>query len=495
MSTGAADASVFGGTMPYTYLWSNGATTQDVTGLSIGNYTLNVTDAKNCMTTCDVMIGGFACSITPTVCDLNNLRGAESTVIGGTPPYSYLWSTGETTSSIGNLIPGTYNLVVIDSEECESACDVVIDRCITCDQICGTTFARLDGFEHCFDEYGYSQWGWTNGILGQGSYTFDLYSEALLCDLSNGDLVGELLVDFGNDTVIVTYNLFGSYTMSLSNLYIGCVDIPTNNGAQTVSPSQYPYQQFHDHVTSYTYVIDVSQLPCEGIYVIAHAETCLPNEFSCDIVGTSVDCSGGSTGAADASVTGGVPPYRYIWSTGQTTQDISGLPAGLYTLNVMDENNCTTVCDVRITYPSTPVTQIGPFCQNDAPYDLNNLITDPNSMGAWIGPGVSDDIFYPSALSVGMHDVYYEDEITCVSSMLSIMVNERCCPPDYAEANDRKLIGIQSHPIHYQTDGILDSDQIIDANTIYDSKLQINLQPEFEVKLGAEFSALFDGCP
>jgi hypothetical protein len=153
------------------------------------------------------------------------------------------------------------------------------------------------------------------------------------------------------------------------------------------------------------------------------------------------------------------------------------------------------MCDVRITYPSISAPQIGPFCQNDAPYDLSNLMTNPNLMGTWHGPGVSDEIFYPSALSVGTHDIYYEDHINCVSSMLSVFVGERCCPPDYSEVNGRKLIGVQSDTVHYETDGILDSDQTIEANTIYDSKLQILLQPEFEVKLGHEFSAIIDGCP
>jgi hypothetical protein len=495
MGTGSADASVSGGTMPYTYSWSNGATTQDISNLGSGIYTLAVTDANNCMTTCDVVIGGLICSISQTACDQNNFGSAQATVTGGTAPYTYLWSTGETTSSISGLIPDRiYGLVVVDAEDCETACEIFIERCNTCDIICSTAFARLDGFEHCFDQFGFSEWGWTNGLLGQGSYAFDLYSEALQCNINNGTLVGEVLVDYTNDEVTVTYNMFGDYVLSLTSLYVGCTDIPTSNGAQTIAPSQYPYIQSLDDATTYTYVIDVSSFPCEGIYVIAHAEVCLPNELICNIVGTNPDCNG-NLGIADASVVGGIAPYRFLWSTGETTEDISGLTGGYYTLTVTDENNCAATCDVALTYPTIPSPSIGPFCQNDAPYDLSDVLTNPSLMGSWSGPGVRNNIFYPSAMSTGMHDVYYNDEFSCVSSILSIFVDTICCPLDYAEVNGRKLIGIQSDTVHYETNGILESEQLIEANTIYDSKRQICLQPEFEVTLGTTFIAQIDGCP
>jgi hypothetical protein len=418
-----------------------------------------------------------------------------SSVSGGMPPYSYLWSTGETTQSIEGLIPGTYTLIVTDAQDCETECEVIVNRCTSCEENCSTAFARLNGFEQCFDQFGYTQWGWTNGLLGQGNYTFDLHSEALLCDLNNGTLVGQLTLNYTNDLVVATYTLTGNYYMTLTSFYVGCQTIPVVDGTQTVSPSQYPYQVLQNNTTTYTFTIDVTHLPCEGIYVIAHAEICLPSDFACDISSTSVDCSGGSTGMATASVTGGISPYNYLWSTGETIISINGLSEGVYSLTVTDETSCTTTCDVVITYPPISVQQIGPFCQNDAPYDLRTLITDPNLMGSWGGPGVSEEIFYPSSLPVGIHDILYVDQVSCVSAMVSIFVDTICCPPDYAASNGRKLIGIQEDIVHYETDGILDSEQVIEANTIYDSKLQIMLQPEFEVILGHEFSAIIDGCP
>ena len=62
-----------------------------------------------------------------------------------------------------------------------------------------------------------------------------------------------------------------------------------------------------------------------------------------DSITTVIGCTGGNNGAIDLSVTGGSPAYGYAWSTGATTQDISGLAAGTYTVTVTDSHGCTKV--------------------------------------------------------------------------------------------------------------------------------------------------------
>ena len=49
---------------------------------------------------------------------------------------------------------------------------------------------------------------------------------------------------------------------------------------------------------------------------------------------TNATCNGSNTGAVNLTVTGGVPPYTYSWSNGATTQDITGVAAGTYTVTV-----------------------------------------------------------------------------------------------------------------------------------------------------------------
>ena len=495
MATGSATSMVGGGTSSYMYLWSTGETTANISGLTVGTYGLTVTDSEGCVTDCDVTIGGFSCSISQGTCDTDNLGVATASITGGTQPFTYLWSNGETTASISGLIPGLYTLVVIDANECETECEIDIERCPDCELECLTAFGYLAGEETCFGQFGFELSGWTNGSIEEGSYIFDLYGGTTNCILGSGVLVGQMQVEYTGDTVIVNYQTIGNYTLASTNLYIGCQPIPLSNDVLTVDPSVYPYQHILSDVTTDSYTIDVDDLPCEGVYIIGHAEVCAPKFFECSITSTAVDCGSGNNGTASASVLGGESPYRYVWSNGATTTSIVGLSSGLYTLTVMDSDNCETVCEVLVSYPPVAAPQIGPFCQNDAPADLTSMVIGTGFNGVWSGAGIRDDIFYPSDVAIGPHAIYYVDDIACESATLMIMINEICCPLDYAEVNGRLLIGTQAETVHYETDGILESVQLIDANTTYDSKLEITLKPDFEVKLGRTFLATIDGCP
>ena len=111
------------GMPPYSYLWSTGATTQDLFGVTSGSYSLTVIDANACTVEQSVTI------IEPTPITINletnpeTSAGADNgsivaTVMGGTPSYSYLWSNGETTAGIFGLAPGNYDLTVTDANGC-----------------------------------------------------------------------------------------------------------------------------------------------------------------------------------------------------------------------------------------------------------------------------------------------------------------------------------------------------------------------------------------
>jgi hypothetical protein len=126
-------------------------------------------------------------------------------------------------------------------------------------------------------ENDFNRWGWTNGALGAGSYTFDVYAGAGRCDLTKGTLVGTLSVDYDGSTATVSFNTSGTnpdtdllYTMVETHLYVGSEILATDvNGDFTVAPGQYP--TIHDelaNVTSDSYTI--SGLSGD-IYVVAHA--------------------------------------------------------------------------------------------------------------------------------------------------------------------------------------------------------------------------------
>lgn len=117
---GGATASATGGTMPYTYLWNNAATTASITGVMVGTYTVTITDGNGCLTVDSATISGpaavFVVMGSSNVSCFGFADGtAKVSSTGGVTPYTYLWNNAATTDSIGALIAGTYSVTVTDN--------------------------------------------------------------------------------------------------------------------------------------------------------------------------------------------------------------------------------------------------------------------------------------------------------------------------------------------------------------------------------------------
>jgi hypothetical protein len=113
-----------GGTAPYSYLWSNSATSATVNGLCAGVYTVTITDANGCSQVFNIPVsnvGGPTTSSTVVNASCNGVCDGSATVSvsGGTAPYSFLWIPGGfTTPSASGLCAGTYNVQVTDANGC-----------------------------------------------------------------------------------------------------------------------------------------------------------------------------------------------------------------------------------------------------------------------------------------------------------------------------------------------------------------------------------------
>jgi len=124
-SDGQAQANPSGGIEPWSYLWSNGQTTQIATGLSAGNYTVEVSDSIGCMAQASVTITQPTLLVRaslqtwPASCATSPDGSALAQASGGTPPYTYHWSNGETGNQATALLPGSNSLTVIDNNACE----------------------------------------------------------------------------------------------------------------------------------------------------------------------------------------------------------------------------------------------------------------------------------------------------------------------------------------------------------------------------------------
>lgn len=118
---GSVTITASGGTSPYMYMWSTGAMVQTITGLCAGTYSVTVTDAMGCSASNSATIMGSqgVTVILDTLINANCENNSPGSIAVhtecGTPPYSYLWSTSSTDSVITNLVPGQYNVTVIDA--------------------------------------------------------------------------------------------------------------------------------------------------------------------------------------------------------------------------------------------------------------------------------------------------------------------------------------------------------------------------------------------
>lgn len=124
LKTGSATAVAVGGTGPYTYLWSNGRTQSSLPKLAAGTYSVTVTDANGCTAVGTVSISQpapiLAYQLSTQTCPGQCTGTAEVFwVSGGIAPLSYMWSNGETTTSITNLCAGIYWVTITDASGCK----------------------------------------------------------------------------------------------------------------------------------------------------------------------------------------------------------------------------------------------------------------------------------------------------------------------------------------------------------------------------------------
>ncbi len=129
---GTGQVNVTGGTAPYLISWSNGASGASVTNLTAGTYTITIKDFKNCTTINKaVIVSPSAMIVNVAVSDVSCAEQQDGKVVAsvsnGTPPYSYLWSTGSTETSITGLASGLYTVTVTDQKLCASTSNATVN--------------------------------------------------------------------------------------------------------------------------------------------------------------------------------------------------------------------------------------------------------------------------------------------------------------------------------------------------------------------------------
>ncbi|OFZ01480.1 MAG: hypothetical protein A2491_21630 [Bacteroidetes bacterium RIFOXYC12_FULL_35_7] len=292
-NNGAIDINVSGNS-PFTYLWTYGFTTEDLSGLEDGTYSVTVKDVNNCQSTINQEITQPASTLYVTItsedvtCSYISDGTATANPFGGTTPYYYHWNNNEETQTITDLsIFQNVQVTVTDANGCTAFND--------------------------------------KGISGPAPIiSYNLWSPVFYCEGING-----INVTLGGSQTGVSYQL------KVDGINFGIPIEGTNSELNWLNVSS------PDGNADITVFATQTASGCTssnfGPTNAIEREAPVANLVSSN----NVSCIGANDGTINISVTGGTPNYSFYWSNEATTEDISDLAFGNYSLTVSDYYNCT----------------------------------------------------------------------------------------------------------------------------------------------------------
>ncbi len=441
-ATGAVNLSVTGGTTPYTFLWVNGATTEDIANLTAGIYSVTITDGNGCTATASGTVGGPSSAVSGSITSQNNVlcKGGNNGSVsvagsGGTGPYEYRIDAGayQSSGTFGSLIAGVYAVTIRDASLCTFNLPVNITEPAAAltgtigsetDVLCfgaatgSVTLSASGGtspYQFSIDGVTY-QSAATFSNLAAGSYNVTIRDNNLCIFNLPVNITQPFSAVSGTITGQTNVNCFGASTGSV--MVSGSGGISPYNYSLDAGPFQATGTFINLGAGVYNVIVrDMNMCTLNVPVTITQPASALSVTTS----QTNVLCFGESTGSATATVTGGTVPYTWSWNTipVQTTQTASNLNAGNYTVTVTDNNACLATADVIISQPAEPLTAVASVtdvdCFGSSTGAINLTVTNatlPVSF-LWSNGATSEDI---AGIPAGIYSVVVTDANGCTAN-------------------------------------------------------------------------------
>ncbi|MFH1321854.1 MAG: CARDB domain-containing protein [Bacteroidota bacterium] len=424
------------------YLWSNGLTDSTITTDTAGVFILTVTDGNGCSNSDTIIIAIYpAMTLTSSSVDATcgNPDGEASvSVSGGTPSYTYLWDdpASQTADTATGLTAGAYTVLVTDAPGCTASDIISVNNSgAHTVSISSSTNISCNG----------SNDGQATVLATGGTppYTYLWDDPASQTDSTATGLTAATYTATVTDnigcvaTAIVTITEPAAISLTSSAVDATCSQ---NNGSVTVivSGGTGAYSYLWDDPASQTFSTANGLFAGTYTVTVTDANGCTDSavESVTDISGGTISiassnnasCNSSCDGDATASITGGIPPYTYLWddSAAQTTTLAAGLCAGTYNITITDANGCISTSSVTITEPtaiSLALSSIDASCGNpDGSATLTASGGTPPYTYQWDDPG-SQTTDTATGLSAGAYTVLVTDADGCTTGS-AVSVND-----------------------------------------------------------------------
>ncbi|MCX6271876.1 MAG: T9SS type A sorting domain-containing protein [Bacteroidetes bacterium] len=424
---GTITLNVTGGNPDYSYLWSNDETTSSLTGLTPGDYTVTVTDTKGCTSQSTFSITqpavlDFSAVISPVTCYAGSNGSIDITAFGGTPVYTYLWSTGSTSEDLTGLTTGVYHITVSDANGCTKTNPLTVSEpteiiALTATQVPVNCNGGTDGGINLEISGGTPDYSflWSNGSTDQnltgvaiGSYTVTATDADLYCSVISATVLQPEIITSSSVVVDASCNGLADGTITL-----------TVQGGNAPYSYNWDNGAISDIVTGLaagTYAVHVTDAKnCQYDTTIIVGE---PQPLIFDYQVLNVSCYDAGDGQIIISTSGGTPDYSWAWSNLETTESIASLTPGDYHLAITDAHFCTTTGDFTISQPGLleiVTDEVVPvLCHNGNNGAINLSVTggSPDYSFLWNDGATTED---RTGLTAGTYTVTVTDAHFCAA--------------------------------------------------------------------------------
>jgi gliding motility-associated-like protein len=439
-NTGELAVHAAGGTPAYTYSWAPGGGSSDTAkNLSAGSYTITVTDNNNCIATATATItqpaSGLGAAITYTknvLCTGDNTGELAVNPSGGTPAYTYSWTSGGGSGDTArNLTAGSYTVTITDNNGCSATAAANVT------QPASSLLATIPFTKNPLCN-GYSTGELAvNASGGTPGYTYSWAPHGGVNDTAKNLSAGSYTItvtDNNGCSATATATLTQPTTLSATISFtenILCNDVNTGELAVSVSggtPS-YTYLWIPGGGTSDTvknlsaHVYAVTITDSNGCLAAATEPITQPTALTAAMTLTdNVLCYGGNSGELAVSASGGTLAYTYSWSPNVGNSDTAkNLTAGAYSVTVTDSDGCTATAGAVITQPASPLGAVITYTKNVL---CNGSATGEMAVSAsggtqaytysWMPAGGSSDT--AKNLTAGMYTVTVTDSHGCTAT-------------------------------------------------------------------------------